>query len=163
MALQSFIILQNMTLNKETWKLFQDEFWKCTWCQMKVIHMALEMLWKAHKKMVEHVSVRFVYKKIMPCQSFCSLQNMTHEQRNMKTFQNVVWKLKWTLNGDDSHAIGNDLRSHVRKWCNMFSLDLFSKSYASSKFWEYDKTWHMTKDIWKYFRVVFWRCDWGWM
>ncbi len=28
--------------------------------------------------------------KIMPCQSFCLLQNMTHEQRNMKTFQNAV-------------------------------------------------------------------------
>jgi hypothetical protein len=71
-------------------------------------------------------------------------------------------KMEMSLNGDDSHAIGNALRRHVKKWCNMFSLDLFSKSYASSKFWKYDKTWHMTKNGWKYFWVVFWRCDWGW-
>jgi hypothetical protein len=32
----------------------------------------------------------FCLQKIMPYQSFCLLQNMTHEQRNMKTFQNAV-------------------------------------------------------------------------
>jgi hypothetical protein len=52
--------------------------------------------------------------KIMPYQSFCLLQNMTHEQRNMKTFQNAV-EMEMSLNGDDSHAIGNALRRHVRK------------------------------------------------
>jgi hypothetical protein len=159
MPLQSFIILQNMTLNKETWKLFQDEFWKCTWCQMEVLHMALEMLWKAHK--VEHVSMRFVYKKSCPIKVFVYYKTWHMNKETQKHFKCSL-KIEMSLNGDDSHAIGNALRSHIRKWCNMFSLDLFSKSYASSKFWDYDKTWHMTKERWKYFWVVFWRCDQGW-
>jgi hypothetical protein len=68
--------------------------------------------------MVEHVSMQFVSKKSCPVKVFVYYKTW---HMNKETWKHFKMKMEMRLNGDDSHAIGNALRRHVRKWCNMFS------------------------------------------